>query len=150
MSEVADGAAPPLDGGLEHLSHREGQSGATSRTHLAGGSGGDYSRPVQRFIGVDVADPGRHRLIQERDLDRDAAALQGPMQQGTLEAERVGPQSFEPLMAGARLEQDDPAEPTRIAKVQLGALPTELQRQVRVSVWNELSIPEDLPGHPEV
>lgn len=78
------------------------------------------SREKERFISVDVADAGDHRLIEQRGLDRPATGPELPGQHGWRDVESIGPE-LRPAMRSQvihRLEGPKPAEAARIAKHQ--------------------------------
>jgi len=75
-------------------------------------------RPPQRFVDIDVPEPGHRSLIEKRSLDRGAAAFELPTEPSRRERpfERLDPESlFEVRLELAGLEQLPGAEPANVA-----------------------------------
>ena len=74
---IEAGAAEVAEG-LETLDVAAGMA-AVSAAELAAGAGGMHSRIKQRLVGVNVADPGHDRLIQQQRLDGRLATADPPV-----------------------------------------------------------------------
>jgi hypothetical protein len=115
---IAQARALPLDCGFQGISDRPCHARELALVERPCGAKRVDLRPPQRFVDVDVSQPGDRSLIKERGLDRCAATLELLRESSRRERslERLDPESlFEVRPELARLEQLPRAEAADVA-----------------------------------
>jgi len=115
---IAQARALPLDAGLQGVLDRPGQARELAFSKRPCRAKRVELRPPQRFVDVDVPEPGDRSLIEERSLDRRATAFESLPEPARREGplERLDAESlFEVRLELAGLEQLPRAEPANIS-----------------------------------
>lgn len=102
---------------------------------------------VQRFVAVDIADPGDDSLVEQQGLDLPPPTEQLPKHRRR-RVERLDAQWSKPP-ADVRLvtgQTPHPAEATRITKPQLATSPPNRNAQVRVRLRQHIPIDDGKPA----
>ena len=102
----------------------------------------------QGFVGVDVAQPGGHALVQQHALERRAAPAHPPQPVVRPDGQHVRAHVRQRLRVGGMLDQREAAELAHVAVVD--GVAVEVEGHVDMPVWLVVRLGQELAGHPQV
>ena len=110
------------------------------------------ARLKERFVAIDISQPGQRVLIEQQRLDRPLRA-QDPPEAREIRRENVTPDRGQRFSHRefASIKQPEAAEAPRVAKTQLSALALQVDDQVRVPSRRFVARPDaQRTGHPQM
>ena len=115
---------------------------------------GSIAAAVQRLAGLDVPDAGEQALVHDRDLDRQARALEPRVQLADVDAvdQRIGAERAElgEVVEARAGDEAEAAEHPQVGVVEARAV-VEVDLEAREAGWGRAGAAEQpLAGHPEV
>ena len=146
---VGDGGATEADGVFQDFAQRHAQPLQLRPGELPGSPSWSNSGAKQALVGVDIANAGEQRLVEERCFDGQLSASKESGEFCGLNRQRLGSRAGEAIASG-EVSKVQPSEAAGVNKANLSAA---CQRETRVSVRRQGAFGEShkqSPGHAEM
>ncbi len=145
---IADGGSFAPDGLLEDRSHRPVKPAKIKKTQPAGFGLGVDSGGKEDFVGVDIADPGDHRLIEKKRLEPAAAVSETRGEVRKIEVKRLRAETAQliDLILLGGFDQADKTELSDVRKTKLQAGATEDDAKTSIGIKRRISRADEKPA----